>query len=144
VIVLDANLLIYAYRFSSPDHVRAREWVEGILSGDELIGLRWQTISAFARILTNPNLGGDRFSTAEIVSIIQEWIELPNVRLLSPGERHWSVFQRVLLEGQVRGPMITDAQLAALTIEYGGVLHTADRDFSRFHGLRWANPLVQE
>jgi uncharacterized protein len=142
VIVLDANLLIYAYRRSAPEHVRARELVEGIFSGDELVGLPWQTISAFVRLCTNPNLGGDCFSTREVVSMIQEWMELPNVRLLSPGERHWIVLQKMILEGQVRGKMITDAQLAALTMEYGGVLYTADRDFSRFPGLRWVNPLV--
>jgi predicted nucleic acid-binding protein len=64
------------------------------------------------------------------------------VRVLSPGERHWAILQRVLLEGQIRGPMTTDAQLAALTIEYGGVLHTSDRDFARFPDLRWVNPLT--
>jgi hypothetical protein len=143
VIVLDVNLLIYAYSTSFPEHARAREWVEGVFSGDALVGLPWQTISAFARILTNPNLPGERFSTREIVSIIHEWTEQPNVRLLAPGERHWAIFQQALLEGQARGPMITDAQLAALTIEYGGVLHTTDRDFSRFPGLRWVNPLIQ-
>jgi uncharacterized protein len=143
VIVLDANILIYAYSASSAEYDRAHKWVEDTFSGDELIGLPWQTISAFARVLTNSNLPGERYSAKEIVSFIQEWMELPNLRLLSPGVRHWAVFQKVLLEGQARGPMITDAQLAALTIEYGGVLHTTDRDFLRFPGLRWVNPLIQ-
>jgi hypothetical protein len=66
-----------------------------------------------------------------------------HVRLLSPSERHWSIFQRMLIDGRVRGPLATDAQLAALTIEYGGVLHTTDRDFARFPGLRWVNPLLE-
>jgi predicted nucleic acid-binding protein len=70
-------------------------------------------------------------------------MELKNVRLLVPGERHWSHFQRMLEDGQVRGPRTTDAQLAALTIEYGGVLYTTDRDFARFPGLRWVNPLLE-
>ena len=143
MIVLDVNLLIYAYSTTFPEHDRAREWVEDAFSGDSLVGLPWQTISAFICILTNPNLPGERFSTKEIVTIVDEWTEQPNVRLLSPGERHWSVFQQMLLDGQARGPMTTDAQLAALTVEYGGVLHTTDRDFSRFPGLRWVNPLTQ-
>jgi toxin-antitoxin system PIN domain toxin len=117
--------------------------VEDTFSEESLVGLPWQTISAFIRILTNPNLPGERFSTREIVTIVYEWTEQPNVRFLSPGERHWSVLQQMLLEGQARGPMTTDAQLAALTIEHGGVLHTTDRDFSRFPGLRWVNPLIQ-
>jgi len=114
-----------------------------MFSGDLPVGLPWQTISAFARILTNQNLTGERFSTREIATIIQEWIELPNVRLLSPGERHWPIFRQMLIEGQARGPMITDAQLAALTVEYGGVLYSTDRDFLRFSGLRLVNPLTQ-
>jgi uncharacterized protein len=143
VIVLDANLLIYAYSASSIEYARAHRWIEDTFSGDEPIGLPWQTISAFARVLTNPNLPAERYSTTEMISIIQEWMKLPNLRLLSPGERHWAAFQKMILEGRVRGKMITDAQLAALTMEYGGVLYTADRDFARFPGLRWVNPLVQ-
>lgn len=77
----------------------------------------------------------------EAVQIVQEWMELQRVRLLAPGERHWSLFRKMLIEGQVRGNDTTDAELAALTIEHGGVLYTTDRDFARFPGLRWANPL---
>ena len=143
MIVLDVHLLIYAYSSAFPEHEQARQWIEDTFSGDALIGLPWQTISAFIRILTNPNLPGERFSTKEMVAIVHEWTELPNIRLLSPGQRHWSIFKQMLLEGQARGPMTADAQLAALTIEHGGVLHTTDRDFSRFPGLRYVNPLIQ-
>jgi predicted nucleic acid-binding protein len=76
------------------------------------------------------------------LALVEQWMILPNVRLLTPGERHWGLLRRMLLEGQARGPMATDAQLAALTIEYGGVLYTTDRDFARFPGLRWVDPLL--
>jgi hypothetical protein len=75
--------------------------------------------------------------------IVDSWLTRRVVRLIVPGERHWSLLRTMLLEGQVRGPMTTDAQLAALTIEYGGVLYTSDRDFARFPGLRWVNPLQE-
>jgi predicted nucleic acid-binding protein len=48
----------------------------------------------------------------------------------------------MILEGQASGPLVSDAEIAAITIEHGGVLHTADRDFARFPGLRWKNPLT--
>jgi predicted nucleic acid-binding protein len=48
----------------------------------------------------------------------------------------------MLIKGDARGKLTSDAALAALTIEYGGVLHTTDRDFARFPGLRWVNPLA--
>jgi uncharacterized protein len=142
VIVLDVNLLLYAYDSACSEYKSARAWLETVFSGREPVGLPWQTISAFLRIHTNSRLPGDRFNIEEAARVIDRWMELPQVQLLVPGERHWGLFRRMLLEGQVRGPLTTDAQLAALTIEYGGVLHTTDRDFARFPGLRWVNPLA--
>ena len=142
MIVLDANVLLYAYSPASPEHGRARECVEDLLSADALVGLPWQSISAFIRVLTNPNLPGVRRQVLEILEIVESWLGQPNVRLLSPGERHWTLFRQMLVEGQARGPMTSDAQVAALTIESGGVLYTTDRDFARFPGLRWKNPLI--
>lgn len=142
MIVLDANILIYAYDSACVENSRARAFVEGIFSGREPVGIPWQTICAFLRVQTNPRLPGDRFTTELAVQTIDEWMELPQVQLLVAGERHWTVFRQMLLEGAVRGPLVTDAELAALTIEHGGVLYTSDRDFARFPGLRWVNPLV--
>jgi toxin-antitoxin system PIN domain toxin len=142
VIVLDANILLYAYDSASAHHAKARSWVEGAFSGVEPVGLPWQTVAAFLRIMTNPRLPGARFSLPEAVEIVVRWLEQENVRLLAPGDDHWQLLRKTALEGQAPGPLITDAQLAALTIEYGGVLHTTDRDFARFPGLRWTNPLA--
>ena len=143
MIVVDVNLLLYAYDDKSTFHDRARSWIEQVFSDTAPVGLPWQTVCAFLRIATNPRLPGQHFSMKEGIATVDQWLMQPNVHLLSPGERHWSVFQQMLVEGQARGPMTTDAQLAALTIEHGGVLHTTDRDFSRFPGLRWVNPLIQ-
>jgi toxin-antitoxin system PIN domain toxin len=143
VIVLDANLLLYAYDETFAQHRRARAWLEDVFSGDEPVGLPWQTISAFLRIHTDAKLPGNRFTMVEAIQVVEDWMMLPNVHLLSPGKAHWSQFRRMLIDGQVRGPLTTDASLAALTIEYGGVLYTNDRDFARFPGLRWTNPLLE-
>jgi toxin-antitoxin system PIN domain toxin len=142
MIVLDANLLIYAYDTASPHHKAAIAWMGKALSGDELVGLPWQTAAAFLRVLTNAKLPGDRFTSEEAAEILDELLDQPNIRLLAPGENHWSWFRRMVTEGQARGPLVSDAELAAITIEYGGVLHTTDRDFARFPGLRWVNPLA--
>ncbi len=142
MIVLDANILLYAYDSSSAPHKRARRWLEQAFSGATPVGLPWQTIAAFLRIATNTTLPGKRLSAQEAVAVVDSWLEQPNVRILVPSEDHWLQLRSVILEGQARGPLITDAQLAALTIEYGGVLQTTDRDFARFPGLRWENPLA--
>jgi len=142
VIVLDANLLLYAYDGTSPHHDAALSWLKKAFSGPELIGLPWQVVWAFLRLSTNSRIFASPLLSEEAVAIVQQWMDLKQVRLLAPGERHWSLLRQMLLEGNVRGPLATDAEIAALTIEYGGVLHTTDRDFARFPGLRWANPLA--
>ena len=141
MIVLDANILLYAYDSSSPHHAQARAWIEEVFSGAAPVGLPWSTISAFLRIMTNPRLPGERFTLLEAVQVVDGWLEQPNVRLLAQGEDHWAQFRQMMVEGQATGALVSDAQLAALAIEYGGVLHTTDRDFARFPGLRWTNPL---
>ena len=141
MIVLDANILLYAYDSASAHHAKARAWVEHAFSAAEPVGLPWQTVLAFLRILTNPGLPGQRFTLPEAAAIVDRWLEQPNVRLLAAGEDHWPLFRQVIIDGQASGALVSDAALAALTIEYGGVLHTTDRDFARFPGLRWTNPL---
>jgi uncharacterized protein len=143
MIVLDVNLLIYAYDTTCDDHEKARAWLENVFSGVEPIGLPWQNISSFLRVLTYPGLFGEHFTMRQALAIVGQWIELPQVRTLSPGEHHWALFREMLVAGDVRGKLTSDAALAALTIEYGGVLYTSDRDFARFPGLRWVNPLLE-
>lgn len=142
MIVFDANLLLYAYNSAAPNHTRARLCVEDAFSGTEAVGLPWQTVSAFLRIITNRQLAGDRMSMEEAAAVVDEWAATPVIHLLAPGDRHWAFFRRMLLEGQASGPLTTDAELAAVTMEYGGVLYTTDRDFTRFPGLKWVNPLA--
>jgi uncharacterized protein len=141
VIVLDVNVLLYAYDSSSAKHTKAREWLERTLSEEASIGIPWQTVSAFLRIVTNHSLPGQRYSIEEAIHIVDEWVAHPHVRLLAPGEDHWSSFRHALLSGQARGAIVTDAQLAALAVEHGGTLCSTDRDFARFPALRWKNPL---
>lgn len=144
MIVIDANLLLYAYDSRSTKHEKSRKWVEQVFSEGTPVGLPWQTIGAFIRIVTHPRIPGQRFTLDEVVQVIDRWVKQPNVRLLAPGDQHWSLLRKLLIEGQARGPLTSDAQLAALTMENGGVLHTTDRDFARFPGLRWTNPIEQE
>jgi uncharacterized protein len=141
VIVVDANLLIYSYDVHSADHKKSVAWLEGLLSGREALGLPWQSISAFLRVVTNRRLPGVRVTVEEAVGAVEEWLRQPNVQIIVPGDQHWPLLRRMIVEGRASGPLISDAEISALTIEYGGVLHTADRDFARFPGLRWLNPL---
>ena len=141
MIVVDANLLIYSYDTDSAHHEKSRAWVEKIFSDVEPVGLPWQTVCAFLRVITNRRLPGSRLTVEQAALIVDEWLEQPNVRIIVAGDEHWPLFKRMIVEGRASGPLISDAELVALTVEYGGVLYTADRDFARFPALRWKNPL---
>jgi toxin-antitoxin system PIN domain toxin len=141
MIVPDANLLIYAYDSKSDLQPSASRWLRQILAGPELVGFTWISIGAFLRISTNLGLGRSQLPMASAVQIVDEWLLRRAVRIIVPGDNHWVLLKEMLLAGRIQGPAVTDAQLATLTIEHGGVLHTADRDFARFPGLRWVNPL---
>ena len=141
MIVLDVNILLYAYNDAATQHHAARKWLTSIFNGQELIGLPWLTLSAFLRISTSRRIFPNALSMEDAIGFAQQWLAVPHVRLLAPGELYWSHLQRAIREGHVSGPDTTDAELAALATEKGGVLHTTDRDFARFPGLRWVNPL---
>jgi len=143
MILIDANLLLYAYDSSSEHHNRARSWLENILSEPQPIRLAWVTILAFLRISTNRKIFENPFTMSEATSIVQEWLEHQTVDLLHPSERHWTILTKLLKDGQANGPLVMDAHLAALAIEHGAKLYTTDRDFSRFDDLQVVNPLLK-
>jgi uncharacterized protein len=141
MMLIDANLLLYAYDSASEHHGAARDWLAASFSKPEPVGLAWVTILAFLRITTNPRMRFQPFTSAEAVALVQEWLERPNITMIAPTERHWPILKDLIRKAQVRGALMMDAYLAALAIEHGAVLYTNDRDFSRFPGLKWANPL---
>ncbi|MGO9209531.1 MAG: type II toxin-antitoxin system VapC family toxin [Terriglobales bacterium] len=141
MILVDANLLIYAHHQASEFHPRARAWFEAALQGSDDVGIAWMTILAFLRITTNRHIFARGFAMAEAEKIVAEWMGHPAVRIVPAGDRHWEILSRMLLAGQAGSELVSDAHLAALAIEHGAVVCTTDRDFARFPGLRWQNPL---
>jgi uncharacterized protein len=141
VILVDANILLYAEDQISPRHAMARAWWDDQLSGTVPVCLCWTVLGAFIRIGTNSRVFEHPLSLDQAVSRVQSWIDQPCTRIVHPTERHWTVFQKMLLEGQAVANLVTDAHLAALAVEHGCELISTDSDFSRFPGLKWRNPL---
>jgi toxin-antitoxin system PIN domain toxin len=141
VILVDSNLLLYAFDAGACYHGRARSWLENVLDSSEQVGFAWVTLLAFVRIGTNPSALSRALSLEEATTILSSILERRNTILLHPGERHWSLLRQLLVNSQARGDLVTDAHLAALAIEHGATVCTTDRDFARFPGLRWQNPL---
>lgn len=143
MISIDANLLIYAYNASTPQHPAARKWLEQVLSAPEPVRLGWSTVHSFLRIVTHPRIFPRPFSIRDARAFVEEWFLQPSVAILEPGELYWSIFRELLTAGQVRGDLVMDAHIAALAIEHGAVLCTTDKDFARFDKLRVRNPLLE-
>jgi hypothetical protein len=140
VILVDANILIYAYNPDSEHHYRAKDWLEDAFSQPEPIKLAWQSILAFLRITTNIHVFRRPFSTIEAISIVSLWLEQPCVAVLHPGERHWETLSKLMEDTQIRGPLVPDAHLAALALEHGAAICSHDGDFTRFPALRVIDP----
>jgi uncharacterized protein len=141
VIIVDANLLIYAVNRDAPLHERARTWLEQSISGRETVGLPWIVLLAFLRLTTRPGLFRRPLSVATALDLIGSWLERESVTLIHPGPRHYQVLRDLLLERGTGGNLTSDAHLAALAIEHGAQLCSLDGDFSRFPRLDWRNPL---
>lgn len=140
MIVLDANVLLYAYNPASGHHGACRVWLERALNGSEQIGLPWQTLLAFIRITTNNRVFERPLTAAEAVAIVDEWLACPTVVVVQPAHDYWTILKEQLVSAQVAGPLVTDAALASLALEVGARLCTTDRDFARFRGLRIVDP----
>ena len=139
--LVDANLLLYAHDPRATQHEASRAWLEAALSGSELVRFAWVTLWAFLRISTNPRVFERPLSTQEAGEAVSSWLAQPLAGVLEPDERHWEILAGLTRSGQTTGPLVMDAALAAIAIEHGATLHTTDRDFARFPGLRWINPL---
>jgi hypothetical protein len=142
MILVDANLLLYAYHPRAEQHEASRAWLEAVLSGPDLVRFAWLTLWAFFRIATNPRVFERPLSTSEAEEAISSWLGQPVAGILDPGERHWEILRGLVRDGQAAGPLVMDAVLAAIALEHGATVCTTDRDFSRFSGLSWMNPLA--
>lgn len=143
MIIPDINLLLYTCDSASPFHARAAEWWQSCLTGAEPVGLLHLVLFGFVRIATNPRVFRHPMTPAEAAGHVRAWLEQPPVRVLDPGPDHVQATLKLLEDIGTAGNLVGDAQMAALAMDHGGVLHTADMDFARFHGLRWFNPITE-
>lgn len=136
----DVNVLIYAHRTDAPEHERYVGWLKGMTEADEPFALSEIVLAGFLRIVTNGRVFDPPTPMDTAIAFCQRLVDWPRAVMIAPSRRHWDVF--VGLCAAIRGPLVTDAYLAALAIEHGCELITTDSDFARFPGLRWRHPLA--
>lgn len=140
--LLDANVLLYAIDSTSQFHPVAKDWLETTLNDDRRVALTWQTLGAVARIATHPRVMTAPLNATEVGELIADWLSLPIVWIPPTGPNTVRIFCELLARHQLTGNLITDAQLAALAIEHGLELISADSDFARIPEVNWRNPFA--
>jgi toxin-antitoxin system PIN domain toxin len=141
MILIDANVLLYAHDTASSHQATARAWLEGVVSDEPDVRFALASLLAFIRIATDPRVFHQPMPAAEAIAIVGDLLTRPNVSIATPGDRHWAQLAELAAAGRARGPLLMDAHLAALAIEHGATLATSDRDFKRFAGLRTSDPI---
>jgi len=141
VILVDANLLLYAANQAAPEHQRAREWLDAHLSGTARVGLPWPSLLAFVRLASNPLVMRHPVPVGRAWEQAQQWLSAGPAWIPQPTPRHGEIFGALCAPPSMTSRLVPDAHLAALAIEHGLTLCSTDGDFARFPGLDWKNPL---
>ena len=141
MILLDANVLIYAHREDTPDHSRYRQWLENILNSTEPFGISDIVLSAVIRIATHPQIFKKPSPLKDVLKFIGQVRSCPHCLLANQGPQHWSIFYSLVQSLKLTGNAVPDAFLAALALEWGHGLITTDKGFARFPSLKWRHPL---
>lgn len=144
MILVDANLLIYAVNRDAPAHEAARDWLADTLSGTTEVGLAWIVVLAFVRIVTRPGILVRPLRAEQALAVADGWFRQPFVQGVCPGPQHWLLLRRLLVEAGTAGNLTSDAHLAALALEWGYAIYSADYDFRRFAGVVHVNPLQRK
>jgi uncharacterized protein len=144
VILVDANVLIYAIDSDSAHHRAARRWLEGALSGTTPVGLAWVVILAFLRLTTRSGILRKPLHPDRAMAFVDEWLALPYVRAVGPGAGHWGILRKLLKDTGTAGNLTSDAHLAAIAVELGASICSTDRDFERFPGVERVDPLTPD
>ena len=142
MILVDANLLLYAHVSSFPQHPRARDWLDTQLNGNARVGLPWPSLLGFLRIATNPRVFQRPESMHDAWRQVAAWLDCEVAWIPQPTERHRDILESILTRTTVQANLVPDAHLATLAIEHGLILCSTDSDFARFPDLRWQNPLL--
>ena len=141
MILVDANLLIYAANTAAPEHDLARSWLDEQLNGTGRVGLPWPSLLAFVRLASNPLVLRRAVTPGDAWRQVEEWLACESAWIPTPGPQHAEIVGRFLQHAWMTSRLVPDAHLAALAVEHGLTLCSTDGDFGRFPGVEWRNPL---
>lgn len=137
----DVNVLLYAFRRDSHEHVRYAQWLQGAMTGREPVGVSELVLSGVVRLATNHRVYRQPSTTAEVLEFCDAIRTAPAAIALRPGPRHWQIFAELCRAASCTANDVPDAYHAAMALENDASWITSDRGYARFPGLRWRTPL---
>lgn len=140
--LIDANLLLYATDRSSVHHEQSARWLTAVLRGSRRVGIPWQSIGAFLRIGTSPRIYAEPLTADQAWGCVRAWLDAEPAWIPPATERTAAILGELVSGHHVTADLVPDAMLAALAVEHGLVVMSADTDFARFPEARWENPLT--
>jgi uncharacterized protein len=143
VIAFDTNILVYAHRRASPFYEVASKRLIELGQGAAPWAIPWPCLHEFLNVVTHPRVFAPPTSLEQALGQVDIWLESPSLALLTESSTYWTTLRSILVESAITGPRVHDARIAALCRQHGvRELWSADRDFSRFAGVRVVNPLI--
>ncbi len=140
---IDTNVLVYAEITNSVHHSRANKLLSELAQGAIPWAIPWPCAYEFLRIITHPKVYHPPVSIGIALEDLKSILASPSVSVLAETESHPAMLERVVRQSGATGNLIHDAHIVALCLEHGVTeLLTADRDFTRFSGLKINNPFV--
>jgi hypothetical protein len=140
LILVDVNVLLYAFRRDADRHAEYRAWLDGVVNGDAPYGVSTQVLASLVRISTHPRIYREPSTREEALGFCRALLEPDICALVHPGDRHWAIFVDLVDRAKASGNLIQDAWFAALAIDSGVEWISTDRDYARFPGLAWRPP----
>lgn len=139
--LVDANLLVYAYRSSAKEHAPSLAWLDEQLAGRRQLALPWESLNAFMRLVSNPRVFSVPATPADAWRQVDAWLRMPNVWIPVPTPQHAAIMAELCGADHLVANDVPDVHLASLAISHGLKLATHDHGFARFDGLRWFDPI---
>lgn len=138
--ILDVNVLVYAFRTEVKEYHPMRAWLDRLVQSDRPFGVPDVVLAGFVRTVTRIPFDPPS-KPQEAWGFVQSLTSCPLCTVVHGSPEHFAAFQKLCRTINATGNLLTDAYIAAHALMSDGEIVSCDRDFAKFPGLNWRDPL---